>query len=176
MSKASVIPQEVVMSKIYEIREQKVMLDMDLGELYGVETKQLKRQVKRNIGRFPKDFMFELSLKEFNNLRYQIGTSKWGGLRYAPMAFTEQGVAMLSSILTSERAMNVNIRIIKIFTNMREMLLTHKDLQIEMEKIQKKVSSQDERIDRIFDYLNRFIKKLDKPRKQIGFKLSKGKK
>ncbi len=108
------------MSKIYLIRGQKVMLDMDLAELYGVETKQLKRAVRRNEKRFPLDFMFELANDEFENLRSNFGTSSWGGIRYAPMAFTEQGVAMLSSVLNSDRAILVNIRIIRIFTRMRE--------------------------------------------------------
>jgi hypothetical protein len=121
------IPDEVVMNKIYVIRSHKVMLDKDLAELYNVETKQLKRAV-RNADRFPDDFMFELSIEEFDNLRSQIDTSSWGGTRYAPMAFTEQGVAMLSSVLNSDRAIKVNIQIIRIFTRMRQMLLTHKDL------------------------------------------------
>lgn len=121
-----IIPEEVIMSKIYLIRARKVMLDMDLAELYGVETKQLKRAVRRNEKRFPPDFMFELSQKEFENLRSQSGTSSWGGVRYSPMAFTEQGVAMLSSVLNSDRAILVNIQIIRIFTRMREMLLTHR--------------------------------------------------
>src|SRR5665213_935272 len=108
------------------IRREKVMLDKDLAERYGVETKQLKRQVKRNINRFPKDFMFELTTREFENLRSQIGTSSWGGTRGMPMAFTEQGVAMLSSILNSTTAIEVNIRIKRVFTKMREYALTHK--------------------------------------------------
>jgi hypothetical protein len=107
------IPDEVVMNKIYVIRSQKVMLDKDLAELYKVETKQLKRAVRRNADRFPDDFMFELSKEEFDNLRNQIGTSSWGGTRYAPMAFTEQGVAMLSSVLNSDRAIKVNIQIVR---------------------------------------------------------------
>ena len=103
------IPQEVLISKVHEIRGQKVMLDRDLTELYQVETKQLKRQVRRNIDRFPDDFMFELSIEEHEILRSQSGTSNWGGTRYAPMAFTEQGVAMLSSALSSPLAIKVNM-------------------------------------------------------------------
>lgn len=110
------IPQEVIMSKIYLIRGMKIMLDKDLAELYGVETKQVKRAVRRNEKRFPQDFMFELSQNELENLRSHFGTSRWGGVRYPPMAFTEQGVAMLSSVLNSERAILVNIQIIRIFT------------------------------------------------------------
>ena len=137
MTKSIAIPDEVVLNKIYLIREQKVMLDMDLAELYGVETKQLKRAVRRNSDRFPEDFMFELDKEELEILRSQIGTSSWGGVRYAPMAFTEQGVAMLSSVLNSERAVQVNIHIIRVFTRVREMLLTHKDVLLKLEQIGK---------------------------------------
>ena len=132
MSEKLIVPDQVVMSKIYLIRDQKVMLDMDLAELYQVETKQLKRQVRRNIDRFPKDFMFELTKEEFTILRSQFGTSSWGGVRYAPMAFTEQGVAMLSSVLNSKTAIRVNIQIIRIFTKMRELILSHKDILTEV--------------------------------------------
>ena len=107
-----IIPEEVLMSKIFPIRSRKVILDKDLAELYNVETKQLKRAVRRHSNRFPEDFMFELSVKEFKSLRSQFGTSNWGGTRYTPMAFTEQGVAMLSSVLNSDRAIKVNIQII----------------------------------------------------------------
>ena len=121
MSKKSdlIIPDEVVMNKIYLIRGQKVMLDKDLAELYQVETKRLKEQVKRNMERFPKHFMFELTEKEFESLRYQIGASKIGrgGTRYVPMAFTEHGVLMLSSVLNSSKAIQVNIQIMRVFTH-----------------------------------------------------------
>ena len=117
------------------------MLDEDLAELYEVETKQLKRQVRRNIDRFPEeDFMFELTRDELENLRSQIGTSSWGGSRYMPMAFTEQGVAMLFSVLNSARAIKVNIQIIRIFTRMREMLLTHKDILLKLEQLESKMT------------------------------------
>lgn len=168
------ILEEVVMSKIYIMRDKKIMLDQDLALLYQVDTKQLKRQVRRNIERFPNDFMFKLTESEFNNLRSQIGTSNWGGTRYMPMAFTEQGVAMLSSVLNSKTAIRVNILIIRIFSKMREMLLTQKDLLLEMEEIRKKVSGQDEKIELIFNYLRKFIIDEEKPRKKIGFKLSNG--
>ena len=134
------IPDELVMNKIYLIRGQKVMLDRNLAELYSVETRQLKRQVKRNLDRFPADFMFELSEEELNNLRSQIGTSSWGSTRYTPYAFTEQGVAMLSSVLKSETAIRVNIQIIRIFTRMREMIMTHKDILLQLEKMKKKLA------------------------------------
>lgn len=109
------------------------MLDKDLAALYGVETKYLKRQVKRNLERFPEDFMFELNAEEFETLRRQIGTSSWGGSRYAPMAFTEQGIAQLSGVLNSPRAIAVNIQIIRLFTKMREVLSTHKELLLQLE-------------------------------------------
>ena len=119
------IPDEVVMNKIYLIRDKKVMLDRDLAELYGVETKRLKEAVRRNIDRFPEEFMFELTKEEFSNWRSQFATSNADkmGLRVPPFAFTEYGVLMLASVLNSERAIQVNIQIIKIFTKMREMLL-----------------------------------------------------
>jgi hypothetical protein len=132
-----IIPDEVILDKIYLLREKKVMLDRDPAKLYNVETKVLKQAVRRNRDQFPEDFMFELSNEEFANLRSQIVTSNWGGSRYVPMAFTEQGVAMISSVLNSKSAIQVNILIIRVFTKMRELLLTHKDLlqKIEMSNI-----------------------------------------
>jgi hypothetical protein len=172
-SKEVILPDEVVVSKILLIRGHKVMLDMDLAELYGVETKQLKRSVRRNIDRFPDDFMFELAEDEFENLRYQFGTSSWGGIRYAPMAFTEQGVAMLSGVLVSKRAIPVNIKIMRIYTKMREIMLTHKELLLKIEQIEKTLTDHDERIQTIFDYLKQFIQDQEKPRIEVGFKRSK---
>ena len=177
MSKNQIsIPDEVVISKIYEIRGQKVMLDKDLAELYGVETKYLKRQVRRNSDRFPDDFMFELDKEEFEYLRSQIDTSSWGGTRYAPMVFTEQGVAMLSSVLNSERAIKVNIQIIRIFTKMRELLITHKDLLIKVNELESKITNQDKSIKQIFAYLKKLIQEEEKPRNPIGFKSNQKKK
>jgi len=120
-----VVPDEVVMSKIYMIRDQKVMLDRDLAKLYGVETKVLKQSVRRNIARFPEDFMFEMTKEELENWRSHFVTSKEDrqGLRYMPFCFTEQGVTMLSCVLNSERAIHVNIQIIRIYTRIREMVL-----------------------------------------------------
>jgi hypothetical protein len=169
------IPEEVIMSKIYLIRDKKVMLDSDLSELYEVETKQLKRAVRRNIRRFPEDFMFELTDTEFSNLRSQFGTSNWGGVRYAPMAFTEQGVAMLSSVLNSERAITVNIQIIRIFTKMRALLATHKEILQKLEQLEKKDIEQDDKIMLIFEYLKQLEKAKQqeleqKNRPKIGFK------
>src|SRR5690606_18832110 len=118
----SIIPDEIVISKIYYIRDQKVMLDSDLAELYGVETKRLNEQVRRNVDRFPDDFMFRLSSEEFEYLRSQFATSSWGGRRALPYVFTEHGVLMLSSVLSSKQAIQVNIQVMRIFTKIRMML------------------------------------------------------
>lgn len=166
------IPEDIISSKIYWIREQKVMLDRDLAELYQVETKQLKRQVRRNMERFPEDFMFELSKAESEILRSQSGTSKWGGTRYAPMAFTEQGVAMLSSVLNSPTAIKVNIQIIRVFTKLRQSLTDTLHLKVEIEQIKKKLANQGKNIELVFDYLDELLerKEEEKPRPRIGFK------
>ena len=172
MSKHQVIPDEVVINKIYFIRGQKVMLDKDLAELYKVETKQLKRQVRRNIDRFPENFMFELAQEEYDSLRSQIGTLKRGEhIKYLPYAFTEHGILMLANVLKSERAIQMSIKIIEVFVKMREMLLTHKELLLKVEQIEKKVSSQDENIVLLFKYLKQFVKENAKPRNKIGYKL-----
>jgi hypothetical protein len=173
--KSLMIPDEVVMNKIYFIRGQKVMLDRDLAELYGVATKVLKQAVKRNMKRFPEDFMFVMTKEELSNWRSQFVTSNEDlmGLRYPPFCFTEQGVAMLSSALNSDRAILVNIQIIRIFTKLREMLLTHKDLLLKMEELEKKISSHDEKIALLFEYLKQFINEQEKPRQMIGFKTKK---
>src|SRR5690606_30812509 len=132
MSKEISIPDEIITSKIYLIRGQKVMLDRDLAELYGVTTGNLNKAVGRNIKRFPDDFMFELDKEEFDNLRSQFDTSKWGGTRKPPKAFTEQGVAMLSGVLNSDRAIAVNIQIIRVFTKIREVLTDTLNLRLEI--------------------------------------------
>lgn len=151
------------------------MLDKDLADLYQVETKQLKRQVKRNIERFPEDFMFELTELEYENLRYQIGTSSWGGVRYLPIVFTEQGVAMLSSVLNSKIAIAVNIQIMRIFTKVRQMLTDNTELRLDIEKIKKKLDNQDKNMEIVFRYLDELIEKKEntKPRTKIGYKISK---
>jgi hypothetical protein len=168
----ALVAEQKILNKIYAIRGEKIMLDQDLAAMYNVETKQLKRQVKRNIERFPKDFMFELTPKEFENLRSQIGTSSWGGTRYMPMAFTEQGVAMLSSILNSKTAIEVNIRIIRVFTKMREFALTHKEILLQLSKLEKEVKGNSKDIENIFAVLKELIAKDAKPtpRNKIGFK------
>jgi ORF6N domain len=170
MGKHLHLPDEIIHSKIYFFRGQKVMLDRDLAELYGVETKVLKQAVKRNLERFPDDFMFELNLKEFENLRSQIVTSSWGGTRYLPMAFTEQGVAMLSSVLSSKQAIEVNIRIIRIFTKMREVLSAHKDVLVKLEQLENKTNKNEDDIQLIFEALKQLLNPPSTPRKRIGFK------
>lgn len=168
----ALVAEQKILNKIYAIRGEKVMLDQDLAEMYGVENKQLKRQVKRNMERFPKGFMFELTLKEFENLRSQIGTSSWGGTRYMPMAFTEQGVAMLSSILNSNTAIEVNIRIIRVFTKMREFALTQKEILLQFSKLEKEVKGNRKDVENIFTVLKELISKdaNPAPRNKIGFK------
>ncbi len=173
MSKELTIPEEIITRKIYLIRDQNVMLDRDLAELYGVETKYLKRQVKRNIERFPEDFMFELTKEEFLNWRSQFVTSNSSanmGLRYAPFCFTEQGVAMLSSVLNSPRTIAVNIRIIRIFTKIRESFINNLNLKLEIEEIKKKLSNQSKNIALVFNYLDELVEKKDKPKNKIGYK------
>ncbi|OHD68419.1 MAG: DNA-binding protein [Spirochaetes bacterium RBG_16_49_21] len=161
-----IIPPERILAKIYLIRGMKVMLDKDLADLYEVATAQLKRQVRRNLERFPDDFIFELTADEFENLRCQIGTSRWGGERYMPMAFTEQGVAMLSSVLNSKRAIQVNIQIMRTFTRLRRMISTHDDLRKKIEAMEKKY---DKQFRIVFDAIKELLKNGSKPKKKIGF-------
>lgn len=173
------IPDEVIINNIYVIRGQKVMLDRDLAVLYSVETKRLKEAVKRNIDRFPEDFMFKMSETEFRNWRSQFATSKSDmmGLRHAPFCFTEQGVTMLSCVLNSKIAIDVNIRIIRIFTKMREIFTENLSLRLEVEEIKKRLENQDKNIELVFSYLDELIEKHEnpKPRKRIGFKTSSNK-
>ncbi len=147
------VPAEVIMSKIYLIRNQKVMFDVDLATLYGVSTGNLNKAVQRNIRRFPDDFMFQLTKWEFDDLIFQSGTSSWGGTRKLPNAFTEQGVAMLSSVLHSDRAVMVNIQIIRVFTKMRHLLETHTEILRKLDQLQKNDIEQDQQILLIFEYL-----------------------
>lgn len=164
------ISQELIEKKIYRIREQKVMLDRDLSCLYRVPTKRLKEQVRRNINRFPEDFMFELTAKEFEILRSQFATSRWGGARYLPYVFTEQGVAMLSSILNSERAIQVNIAIMRTFVNLRQIFSTHKELAHKLNQLERKIEKHDEDISSIFEAIRQLMMpQPEKPRRRIGF-------
>lgn len=172
MSDKLTIPDEVVISKIYYIRNQKVMLDSDLAELYEVETRILNQQVKRNIDRFPDDFMFQLTEIEWETLKSQNATPSWGGRRKSPYVFTEHGVLMLSSVLNSKKAIAVNIQIMRIFTKLREMLTDNLSLKLDIEEIKNKLSNHSKNIELVFNYLDELIEKKDneKPRKEIGYK------
>ena len=147
----------IVIDKIQIVRGKKVMLDEDLAELYEVQTKRLNEQVKRNIERFPSDFMFQLTKEEFENLKSQFATARWGGRRNLPYAFTEHGVLMLSSVLKSKRAIQVNIQIMRIFTRMRELLMNQKDLILKIEKIENKLEGQNYEISLLFEYLKKLM-------------------
>jgi hypothetical protein len=162
----------IIENKIVEIRGVKVMLDFDLAELYEVETKRLKESVKRNMKRFPKDFMFELTKTEFENLRSQISTSKRGGTRYLPFAFTEQGVAMLASILNSDKAIEVNISIMRAFVFIRQYALSHKELSEKLNDLEKKYNKQFADVYEALNYLIGKEQQIEKQseRKKIGYK------
>ncbi len=159
---------QVIQSKIYNIRGYKVMLDFDLAELYQVETKFLKRAVKRNIERFPEDFMLTLTEKEFANLRCQIGTSSWGGSRYEPFAFTQEGIAMLSGILRSEIAIQVNISIMRAFVAMRQMIVGYEEL---LKRIEELEESTDAQFSELYKALTQLLSKQvnDANRRPIGY-------
>jgi hypothetical protein len=171
---ALVIPEEIIISKIYYIRDQKVMLDTDLANLYQIETRILKQAVRRNSDRFPDDFMFELTIKENQLLKTQLSNlSRGQHSKYLPYVFTEQGVAMLSSVINSESAIKVNIEIMRIFTRVRQMLADNTKLRLDIEKIKNKVDNQDKNIELVFRYLDELLEKQDKPeppRKRIGYK------
>ena len=173
IKKSIILADEVIMSKIYMVSGQKVMLDRDLAALYGVETKVLKQAVRRNAHRFPDDFMFEMSKREFEDWRSQFVTSNNSsmmGLRYAPFCFTEQGVTMLSCILNSTSAIAINIQIIRIFTRLREMVTAHKDILLKLELLEKKVTGHDENIHMIFQALKQLVSPPAAPRRRIGFR------
>ena len=146
------------------------MLDSDLAELYEVETRVLNQQVKRNLDRFPEDFMFQLTKIEWETLKLQNATSSWGGRRKSPYVFTEHGVLMLSSVLNSKKAIAVNIQIMRIFTKLREMLTDNLSIKLEIEEIKKRLSSHSKNIELVFNYLDELIEKKDKPRTKIGYK------
>ena len=167
MQGTEVIPQQLIENKIFIIRGKKIMLDRDLAVLYGVETKLINRAVKRNIERFPEDFMFQLTKEEFDNLRFHFGTSSWGGQRYLPYAFTENGVAMLSSVLNSKRAIHVNIQIMRTFTKIREMLATHKELRQKIDKMEKKY---DHQFKIVFDAIRQLMSPPEAKKRRVGFR------
>ena len=148
------------------------MLDRDLAELYSVETKRINEQVKRNLSRFPEDFMFQLNEIEFQNLKSQFATSSWGGIRKLPYVFTEHGVLMLSSVLNSEKAIQTNIQIMRIFTKIRQMLVDTTELRLDVETIKKKIENQGKNIELVFQYLDELIEKKETKteREKIGYK------
>lgn len=161
----SIIPVERIQNSIYLVRGQKVMLDKDLAALYGVETKALVQAVKRNIERFPVDFMYQLTDKEVSILRSQIVTSSWGGRRYNPYVFTEQGVAMLSSVLRSQRAVEVNIAIMRTFVKLRGILASNELLRRKIKSMERKY---DEQFKVVFEVLDKMLAEPEKPKSQIG--------
>ena len=165
-TKQIMIIEEIIQQKIYLIRDQKVMMDTDLANIYRVDTKVLNQAVKRNIDRFPSDFMFQLDNKEDKLLRSQIMIAKYGGKRKPTQVFTEQGIAMLSSVLKSDQAIQVNIQIMRIFTKLRQMALNYKDLQEKLEKLE---STYDENFKVVFDALRHIMVEEEKPKSQIGF-------
>ena len=164
------IPSEIIERKIFLMRGQKVMLRRHLAELYGVEVKVLIQAVKRNIERFPKDFMYQLTRQEVMNLKSQFVTSSWGGARRAnPYAFTEQGVAMLSSILRSKRAIHVNIAIMRAFVKLRQILSTHKELAHKLNELERRIEKHDAEIKDIFEAIRQLMTPTPESKRKIGF-------
>lgn len=167
MERNDIVPAERIANKIHFLRGRKIMLDRDLAELYGVPTKVLNQAVRRNPERFPEDFMFKLSEDELKNLKSQIVTSSWGGIRWVPMAFTEQGVAMLSSVLRSPRAIAVNIQIIRLFTRLRELLADHEQLRLKIEAMEQRYDTQ---FKAVFDAIRELLTEPVQPETEIGFR------
>jgi hypothetical protein len=158
-------------TRIFMIRGQKIMVDSDLADLYRVATKVFNQAVRRNLNRFPKDFMFRLTAKEMKILRSQIVTSSWGGRRTLPYAFTEQGVAMLSSVLNSERAVQVNIAIMRAFVKLREILTTHRELAEKIAELENKYRQHDDKIQAVFDAIRELLEPPQvSPKRRIGFR------
>ena len=165
----ALVPSERIERSILLIRGHKVMLDADLAALYGVETKRLLQALKRNISRFPPDFVFQLNTEEFENLRSHFGTSsQWGGRRYPPYAFTEQGVAMLSSVLKSRRAVQVNIQIMRTFVRLRRILASHAELARKLDALEKKYDAQ---FKIVFDAIRQLMAPPEPKRRPIGFRV-----
>ncbi len=171
MKKLAIIPLKRIENKIYHIRGQKVMLDSDLAEIYGVTTKRLNEQVKRNLQRFPKDFMFALTVKEENNLMSQNATSSWGGKRKVSRVFTEHGAVMLASVLTSTTAINASLLVVRAFVKLREILSTHKELAAKLKLLENRVDTQDYHLINIFKEIDKLIHPANPPRKKIGYKI-----
>jgi len=168
----SLIPHKRIERSILLIRGLKVILDRDLAEMYDVETFNLNKAVKRNIDRFPPDFMFQLTREEFDNLKFHFGISRWGGTRKLPYAFTELGVAMLSSVLNSKRAVHVNIQIMRAFVTLREILATHKDIARKLEEMEKKY---DQQFKIVFEAIRQLLEPPPASKHQIGFKVEEPK-
>lgn len=164
-----IIPVALIARTIFIVRGQKVLLDVDLAALYDVPTGQLNRAVKRNAARFPSDFMFQLTAREAENLICQFGISSWGGRRARPYAFTEQGVAMLSSVLKSERAVKVNIAIMRTFVQLRRALETNRELAKKFSELEKRVGKHDQEIGAIIDAIRQLMAPPEKPAREIGF-------
>ena len=162
----AIVTPEIIENKIHLLREKKVMLDQDLAYLYAVKTKVFNQAVKRNFERFPDDFMFQLTQEELENLRSQTVTSSWGGQRYLPYAFTEHGILMLSSILNSDKAVAVNIQIMRTFTKLRALLVTHADLRHKIEDMEKKYDYQ---FKIVFDAIKRLLEAPEKSKEPFGF-------
>jgi phage regulator Rha-like protein len=165
----SIVPEERIENMIYLIRGRKVMLDVHLARLYKVSTKRLNEQVKRNKRRFPFDFMFQLTEKEAENMRSQFATSNRGGRRYCPFVFTEQGIAMLSSVLNSERAVDVNIAIIRTFVEMRRILSGQRQIAVKLKELERRTDKNDSDIQVVFEAIRRMLSIEEKPKKRIGF-------
>jgi len=171
--KKSLIPAENIEELIFMIRGHRVLVDAYLADLYGVETRSLIQAVKRNLQRFPPDFMFQVTQKEYEALRSQIVISKGkGGRRYLPYVFTEQGVAMLSSVLRSERAIQVNIAIMRVFVRLREMLAVHRELAVKLEQLEGRIEAHDEQIQAVFEAIRQLMRSPDTERKKIGFEVN----
>jgi len=168
MSK-EIIPLPLIAQTICVVRRQRVLLDVDLARLYEVTTGNLNKAVKRNASRFRIDFMFQLTAKEAENLRFQFGISSWGGRRVLPRVFTEQGVAMLSSVLKSERAVRVNIAIMRAFVNLRETLETNRELARKFKELEGRVGGHDQQIAGIIEAIRQLIAKPDASKREIGF-------
>ena len=165
----AIVPMEVVKSRIYLIRGQKVLLSHDLASLYEVEPRVLIQAVKRNLDRFPVDFMFQLTNQEFGNLKSQFVISSWGGIRTAPYAFTEQGIAMLSSVLNSGRAVQVNIAIMRAFVQMRELAVSNRELARRLDELEEKFAGHDRQFVAVFEAIRQMVTPAEKKGRRIGF-------
>ncbi|NOS81609.1 MAG: ORF6N domain-containing protein [Nitrospira sp.] len=167
---SAVFPSERIEQTILLLRGHKIILDRDLAAMYGVSTRDLNKAVSRNLDRFPNDFMLQLTRSEFNDLKFQFGTSSWGGTRKLPRAFTEQGIAMLSSVLRSKRAIHVNIAIMRAFVKLREFAASHKSLATKLEQLERKVGGHDGQIRSLFDAIRQLMEPPTPKSRRIGFK------